>query len=69
MDVAGLERGENFFRKFSDLPLALFCSWGIFLPVAGDDRDDDKRDSKLNESSLKNAGSLSSEKVKRLRRK
>ena len=67
--AAVFERGEKLFPKISKKPLALFCSWGIFLPVAGDDRDDDKRDFKLNESSLKNAGSLSSEKVKRLRRK
>ncbi|MBQ2790292.1 MAG: hypothetical protein IJE97_11710, partial [Thermoguttaceae bacterium] len=44
---------KNFFGNFSKLPLALLGSWGIFLPVAGDEPDDDKRDSKLNESSLK----------------
>ena len=31
---------ENFFGKFCKKPLALFSSWGIFFPVAGDDRDD-----------------------------
>ena len=51
--AANFERGENFFGNFSKLPLAVFLSWGIFLPVAGDEPDDDKRDSKLNESSLK----------------
>ncbi|MBQ7111786.1 MAG: hypothetical protein IJO06_11285 [Thermoguttaceae bacterium] len=31
---------ENFFRKISNLPLAVFVSSGIFLPVAGNDGDD-----------------------------
>jgi hypothetical protein len=34
---------ENFFGKFWKKPLALFSSWGIFLPVAGDDRDANHR--------------------------
>ena len=38
-----LSAGENFSRKFWKKPLALFSSWGIFLPVAGDDRDDNHR--------------------------
>ena len=39
--------GKNFFGKNWNFPLALFCSWGIFLPVAGDEPDDGKRRSKL----------------------
>jgi hypothetical protein len=33
----------NFSRKFWKKPLAVFLSWGIFLPVAGDDRDNNRR--------------------------
>ena len=47
---------KTFSEKIWNFPLALFCSWGIFLPVAGDEPDGGKRRSKLNESSLKNAG-------------
>jgi len=36
----GFERRETFSRKFCKKPLAFFSSWGIFLPVAGDDGDD-----------------------------
>jgi hypothetical protein len=41
--AAVFERGEKLFPKISKKPLALFCSWGIFLPVAGNDRDDNNR--------------------------
>ena len=34
---------ENFFGKISKKPLAVFVSSGIFLPVAGDEPDDDNR--------------------------
>jgi ribosomal protein S20 len=34
---------KNFFRNFCKKALALFLSWGIFLPVDGNDRDDNRR--------------------------
>ncbi|MBP3530686.1 MAG: hypothetical protein J6K25_05840 [Thermoguttaceae bacterium] len=34
---------KEILKKLRICPLALFASWGIFLPVAGNDRDDDKR--------------------------
>ena len=37
----------DFSRKIWKKPLALFLSSGIFLPVAGDEPDDDKQDSNL----------------------
>jgi hypothetical protein len=33
----------NFSRKIWKKPLAVFLSWGIFLPVAGDEPNDDNR--------------------------
>jgi len=33
----------KFSWNFENLPLAVFVSWGIFLPVAGNEPDDDKR--------------------------
>ena len=41
------KRWKNFFGKFCKKPLALFLSSGIFLPVAGDEPGDAKRDFKL----------------------
>ena len=37
------KRGENFSRKFCKNPLAFFCLWVIFLPVAGNEPSDDNR--------------------------
>jgi hypothetical protein len=34
---------KEFLRKFCKKPLAVFLSWGIFLPVAGNNRDDNNR--------------------------
>ncbi len=36
-------RGEKFLGKFSKKPLAVFVSWGIFLPVDGNEPNDADR--------------------------
>ena len=41
--AAVFERGEKLFPKISKKPLALFCSWGIFLPVDGNEPNDADR--------------------------
>ena len=38
--AAVFERGEKLFPKISKKPLALFCSWGIFFPVDGNEPND-----------------------------